>query len=397
MIPGFGSTGDSVYGHHLDFLNERVQPIIDFISEYLKTLGQEGELITSEDKSGLRFCASFADGLEGIIPGKEEGFTTYLDYLDENPPGLDDRATFETARGYIYASLPHKAIEVRKPTNERSEALLKEAKMKMDSNREEWIRTNPERVKEILGLKGPEENLRKVEEMVQSLPSLISKYVREEIEKRIPPPAAQETAKNEQVKEEKAAQVLPPLYLEYHAKPRYWSVETRNKSPNIEAGIVYPDGSLSGIPLSILILDEESGSNVASADYEVNIANIEAYEALFNRLKFVISEFLDARNDGDLVTDLMLRQPTEASSWVPVTKEDGRPLRKASTVEIERLGEDAVLEIRLGRSFMRVGISFVVDRKIVKENAARFLEDVSRVTEMVLRTADVIRPPKVKA
>ena len=397
MIPGFGSTGDSVYGHHLDFLNERVQPIVDFISEYLKTLGQDGEQITSEDKSGLRFCASFADGLEGVIPGKEEGFTTYLDYLDENPPGLDDRATFETARGYIYSSLPHKAIEVRKPTNERSEALLKEAKMKMDSNREEWIRTNPEKVKDILGFRGPEENLRKVEEIVQSLPSLVSKLVKEEIEKRSPVPATQQVIKTELEKEEKPAQVLPPLYLEYHSNPRYWSVETKNKSPNIEAGVIYPEGMLSSIPLSILISDEKSGSNVASVEYEVNMANIEAYETLFNRLKFVISEFLDARNDGDLVTDLMLRQPTEASTWVPVTKEDGRPLRKASTVEIERLAGDAVLEVRLGSSFMRVGISFMVDRKIVKENVTRFLEDISRVTEMVLRTADLIRSPRVKS
>lgn len=387
MIPGFGNTGDSVYGHHLDFLNERVQPVIDFISEYLKTLGQEGEQITSEDKSGLRFCAAFADGLEGIIPGKEEGFTTYLDYLDENPPGLDDRATFETARGYIYSSLPHKAIEERKPTNERAKVLEEERKMLMESNREEWIRTNPERVREILGIKGQDETAIKVEGILQSLPSIIRNLVREELKKEN---GNEAQPVQERDKQKEGTDQLPPLHLEYHAKPRYWTVDTKERAPNIEVGIVYPEGEMKGIPLSILLRDDETGMTVSSVEYPVNVSSLEAYERLFNRLKYVMSEFLDARNGGDLKTDLVLRQPTGASAWQPVTVEDGRPLRKASTVETDRLtGGDTVLEIKLGESFMKVGVSFQTGRKVKKENVGRFIDDISKIAEMVLRTADV--------
>ena len=394
MIPGFGSTGDSVYGHHLDFLNERVQPIIDFISEYLKTLGQEGEAITSEDKDGLRFCASFADGLDGTVPGKEEGFLTYLEYLDATPPGLDDRSIFETARGYIYSSLPHKAIEVRKPTNERSETLKEERKMKMDSNREEWIKTNPEKVKEILGLKSQEEGLSRIESLLQSLPAMIGTMVEEEIKKRSVPPQASIEIKPGPVKEAVSSISLPPLHLEYHAKPRYWTVNTnrRTNTPDIEAGIIYPDGPLSDLSLSILITDEDSKVNVASVEYKVKVLNLEAYEILYNRLKFVISEFLDAERDGDLVTGFLIREPNDSSLWAPITKDGGRPFRVASVVEADMMKGDGILEVRVGNSYFRMGISIAA-----KEDITRFTEDISRIVELVLRTAEVLNPPREKA
>ena len=393
-MQGFGSTGDSVYGHHLDFLNNRTQATIDWVSRYLMELGQDGESITKTDIEGLYFCASFADSLEGRIHRGEEGYVSELDALDEHPPGLSERLTFEIARGDISGALPHKAIEERRPMSQTAEALKEERRMKMESNREEWIRTNPELVNKILGITDREDLSNKIESALQSIPGLVKKLMEEEIKKSQAVPSTSKESPKEIAEIGQKSCVLPPLHLEYHVDSRYWLVDTnkKTKTPNVEPGIVYPDDFSTELPLSIQITDEKSKATVASVEYRVRVLNLEGYETLYNRVKFVISEFLDGKNDGNLVTDLIIREPSERSLWMAITKNGGRPFRAASVTQVENLKDDAVLEIRLGNSYVRTRVSFK-DNK----NVARFTEDISRILEMVLRTSEIIETQKEKA
>ena len=122
------------------------------------------------------------------------------------------------------------------------------------------------------------------------------------------------------------------------------------------------------------------------------MANMEAYEVLYNRLKILLSEFLDADNEGDLITDLILKEPSERSLWIPVTKNGGKPLRTASVAEVEKLKWDATLEVKLGDSGLKTGIS-LEDHG----NVTRLSEDLSRIIEMVLRTSEVTETKKEKS
>lgn len=399
MMQGYGNTGDSVYGHHLDFLNDRTQATIDSVSRYLMELGQDGESITKTDIEGLFYCAAFADSLEGRIPGKEAGYVTELRSMDEHPPGLGERLNFEIARGDISGALPHKAIEERKPTSQTAEALKEERKLKMESNREEWVKTNPELVKKMLGITGQEDISKKMDVIIQSIPGMVRKILEEELKKSQAVPSVAREPTKEKAETKQEPPYLPPLLLEYHVDSRYWKVDTskKTKRPDIEQGLVYPDEAPAEVPLSISLSDRESKASVASVEYKTRILNLEAYERLYNRLKFLISEFLDADNEGNLVTDIEIREPSEGSLWTPITRNGGRPLRTASITEYNNLKEDAILEIKLGSSYLKTGVSFDDDEGIYhNENVTRFAEDLSRIIEMILRTSETTEQKKEK-
>ena len=268
MMPGYGNTGDSVYGHHLDFLNERVQETIDFISRYLMGLGQDGEVITSTDIEGLFYCAAFADSLEGTDPEDPKGFVAQMNMLDGNMPGLRDRTVFETARGRVSGALPHKAIEERKPRSQQADVLAEERKMKMESNREEWIKMNPELTKKILDIKDQEDRFNKMESTIQSIPEIVRVIVKEELNKREPRPSATGEPSKSTAGTGQEVSVLPPLYLEYHVDTRYWKVDTDRKTgyPDISTSIVYPAETPAELSLSILLSDGESKAQVSSVE-----------------------------------------------------------------------------------------------------------------------------------
>jgi len=124
--------------------------------------------------------------------------------------------------------------------------------------------------------------------------------------------------------------------------------------------------------------NEEGGRRVGLIQFEVHFSGKEQYDAFFNRLRSVISGYLDK---GEAVTTIPVRDSfTKDMDFYP-RMEGGEVSRvQIGKIDVRHFREDCFLTFTLGSSYLRYFVW------LPQDSLPEFLGDIGDLVEMVMKT-----------
>jgi len=392
MIPGMG--GETAFQRYQTQIYEQIgEPQRRKIENFMDHCCMEAEEITDGDIEELYEMAGMVD------PDGRLGLVEMLDKLDVGAVGLKDRRIALRAKGTIEGYLRQtwygKNADVdNRPRNAVADAVAEGLERLREESLEDYLMEHPEYGKrEEIEDQNVQKKIKDMEAMIIELKQdltlrdqLIEK-LKGEVE-RITSGAGRSLISMEKEPEreintgemKEVPGMVKEEVLEFKTD-RYWKLEYREDSPsevNLEYTLVPPEKFDSYIPLRVSVENEEGGRRVGLIQFDVHFSGKEHYEMFFNRLRSVISGYLDK---GEVVTTIPVRDSfTKDMDFYP-RMEGGEVSRvQIGKIDVRHFREDCFLTFTLGSSYLRYFVW------LPRDSLPEFLGDIGDLVEMVMKT-----------